>query len=167
MNDLKIKEVNFNKVCDWLSSYPEQFNCEKIKEIKDKDTQFLARVELKSKHTGLPFEIKFKKELPDSFFITAHTFLDDDLKKSIDALRKKEQQQIYMDLRIWIYPLNIQFDMDFPRMSFFKLIFYENLSKQLFFDSINNLSHAINLSTIRFQMEHNKMFPNDDNESGT
>lgn len=159
MTALKIKEANFNKVCDWILQYPGQFDLEKVKDIKDSDVEFLAYVSLKGKGITLPFDVTFRRDLPDSFMITANTFLSEDLKKSVDALRWKEQQQIYIDLRIWIYPLNIQFTPDYPNMRFFKLIFYENLTKQFFFDSVNNLAQAVQLSNMRYDMEHNKMFP--------
>jgi hypothetical protein len=56
-----------------------------------------------------------------------------------------------MDIRKLVYPIGINLDTKFPRISLHKLMFIDSLRhKQYFFDSINNLLNAIQLVMIRF-----------------
>ena len=57
--------------------------------------------------------------------------------KSINRLRKKEQQQVYIDIHRFVYFLNVNCDTQFPQIVVHKLIFIDSLkNKQFFFDSV-------------------------------
>ncbi len=50
-----------------------------------------------------------------------------------------------------MYPMGINLDTRFPRISLHKLMFLDSLKdKQYFFDSVNNLLNAVQLVMIRF-----------------
>src|SRR5215210_7907319 len=97
------------------------------------------------------FHVDFRRKSNDSFVIgTTIDFLEED-KRSIGALKLQAQNQVYMDIRKLVYPIGINLDTRFPTISLHKLMFIDSLTKQHFFDSVNNLLNAIQLVLIRFE----------------
>lgn len=161
MNVAKIKEVTFNKVCDWLRNFG-SFEVEVIKSNNRSENSFEASVKTyinKDKSAFVSFKVEFNENDTDSFMIHTAFTLDEEMAKSVDSLRRKEQQQIYIDLRKMIYPLDIQFQLNFPQIILLRVIFIDDLKKQFFFDSISHLLNARQLIEMRFDEEYYKMFP--------
>ena len=76
------------------------------------------------------FYLTFGKDLKDGFSIIANMDLPEEIQKAINALVERDQQQIYMDIRKLVYPLNINCDTRFPRITLHKLIFIDSLKRK-------------------------------------
>lgn len=157
--ELTNKKNTFDKICRWMEPYP--YVVTKINN-PDKKTgiQMQALVETKGKGWRQPFRIEFRDEFPDSFIMHSTYEISVDYKKSVEGLREKEKQQISIDLRRSIYPLNIQLMPEYPKIHVSKFLFFEDLTKQIFFDSINHLMQSIQLIVMRYSEEYFKAFPN-------
>jgi hypothetical protein len=138
------KEI-FNKVIQWLkdAGLP-------IVEVEPSDTKLYAKV-FPRKEEPMFFYIAFGDKSNDSFSIGTDIDLSGEYERSIKALKERAQDQVFMDIRKLVYPLGINLDTNFPRISLHKLIFFDSLrDKQYFFDSVTNLLNAIQLVVIRF-----------------
>ena len=139
------KKETFNKVIQWLkdAGLP-------IIEVEPSDTKMYAKV-FPRKEEPMFFYIAFGDKSNDSFSIGTDIDLSGEYERSIKALKERAQDQVFMDIRKLVYPLGINLDTNFPRISLHKLIFFDSLrDKQYFFDSVANLLNAIQLVVIRF-----------------
>ncbi|MDQ3902313.1 MAG: DUF2299 family protein [Thermoproteota archaeon] len=139
------KRETFHKVIQWLreEGFP------KIEVEPDETELFLKVFPLIDEPVF--FYIDFRRKTNDSFILGTNIDFTEEDKKSIGALKLQAQNQVYMDIRKLVYPLGINLDTRFPRISLHKLMFFDSLrDKQYFFDSINNLLNAIQLVMIRF-----------------
>jgi hypothetical protein len=139
------KKETFNKVIQWLkdAGLP-------IVEVEPSDTKLYAKV-FPRKEEPMFFYIAFGDKSNDSFSIGTDIDLSGEYERSIKALQERAQDQVFMDIRKLVYPLGINLDTRFPRISLHKLIFFDSLrDKQYFFDSVTNLLNAIQLVVIRF-----------------
>jgi hypothetical protein len=139
------KKETFNKVIQWLkdAGLP-------IVEVEPSDTKLYAKV-FPRKEEPMFFYIAFGDKSNDSFSIGTDIDLSGEYERSIKALQERAQDQVFMDIRKLVYPLGINLDTNFPRITLHKLIFIDSLrDKQYFFDSVTNLLNAIQLVVIRF-----------------
>jgi hypothetical protein len=139
------KKETFNKVIQWLkdAGLP-------IVEVEPSDTKLYAKV-FPRKEEPMFFYIAFGDKSNDSFSIGTDIDLSGEYERSIRALQERAQDQVFMDIRKLVYPLGINLDTNFPRITLHKLIFIDSLrDKQYFFDSVTNLLNAIQLVVIRF-----------------
>ena len=124
------KREIFNKVIQWLreEGFPKV-------EVEPDGSELFAKV-FPMIDEPMFFYVDFRRKSSDSF---------------IGALKPQAQSQVYMDIRKLVYPIGINLDTKFPRISLHKLMFFDSLrGKQYFFDSVNNLLNAIQLVMIRF-----------------
>jgi hypothetical protein len=139
------KRETFHKVIQWLreEGFP------KIEVEPDETELFLKVFPLIDEPVF--FYVDFRRKTNDSFILGTNIDFTEEDKKSIGALKLQAQNQVYMDIRKLVYPLGINLDTRFPRISLHKLMFFDSLrDKQYLFDSINNLLNAIQLVMIRF-----------------
>jgi hypothetical protein len=140
----ELKRETFNKVVEWLRDYGYPI-------------EILSNTELYAKvfpplqeHPGAFFYIAFSDKSNDSFSIGSDIVLIGEYKNAIDALQVRAQDQVFMDIRKLVYPLGINLDTKYPKISLHKLIFFDSLrDKQYYFDSVQNLIHAMLLILIR------------------
>jgi hypothetical protein len=139
------KKETFNKVIHWLkdAGLP-------IVEVEPSDTKLYAKV-FPRKEEPIFFYVAFGDKSNDSFSIGTDIDLSGEYERSLKALQERAQDQVFMDIRKLVYPLGINLDTSFPRISLHKLIFFDSLrDKQYFFDSVTNLLNAMQLVVIRF-----------------
>jgi hypothetical protein len=139
------KRETFNKVIQWLKDegFPKV-------EIEPDGTELFAKV-FPMVDEPMFFYVDFRRKSNDSFVLGTNIDFSEEDKRSIGALKLQAQNQVYMDIRKLVYPIGINLDTRFPRISLHKLMFSDSLrDKQYFFDSVNNLLNAIQLVMIRF-----------------
>jgi hypothetical protein len=128
------KRETFNKVIQWLKDegFPKL-------EIEPDGTELFAKV-FPMVDEPMFFYVDFRRKSNDSFVIGTNINFSEEDKRSIGALKLQAQNQVYMDIRKLVYPIGINLDTRFPRISLHKLMFSDSLrDKQYFFDSVNNL----------------------------
>jgi len=158
-NALDIKESAFNTIVQWLREYNFQVNVSAMNKNQDADIQFEAEV-YPPNEKNMFFYVTFRNQFNDSFAITAIMGFSDQDKKSIEGLKNKDQQQIFIDIRKLVYPLNINCDTRFPTTTLHKLIFIDSLrQKQYFFYSVFALVNAMQLASARIDEVRNLFYP--------
>jgi hypothetical protein len=139
------KRETFNKVIQWLKNegFPKV-------EIEPDGIELFAKV-FPMIDEPMFFYVDFRRKSNDSFIIGTNIDFSEEDKRSIGALKLQAQNQVYRDIRKLVYPIGINLDTRFPRITLHKLMFSDSLrDKQYFFDSVNNLLNAIQLVMIRF-----------------
>jgi hypothetical protein len=159
MNNVLNKEIAFDKVNRWLNDYGFTVNVTSINKDNYAQTQFESKVYPPREQQRF-FFVTFGNKFDDSFSIQSNIILTEEDIKSINSLRKKEQQQVYIDIHRFVYFLNINCDTQFPQIVVHKLIFIESLkNKQFFFDSVFSLLHAMVVVESRFEELYYSLFP--------
>ena len=139
------KREIFNKVIQWLRDE----GIPRV-DVEPDGTKLYAKV-FPLIDEPMFFHVDFRRKSNDSFIISTNIDFSEEDKRSIGALKPQAQSQVYMDIRKLVYPIGINLDTKFPRISLHKLMFFDSLrGKQYFFDSVNNLLNAIQLVMIRF-----------------
>jgi hypothetical protein len=159
MNNELNKEIAFDKVNQWLNDYGFTVNVTTRNKDKDAPTQFESRVYPPREQERF-FFVTFGNKFDDGFSIQSNIILTEQDIKSINRLRKKEQQQVYIDIHRFVYFLNVNCDTQFPQIVVHKLIFIDSLkNKQYFFDSVFALLHAMVVVESRFEELYYSLFP--------
>ena len=159
MNHELNKEIAFDKVNRWLNDYGFRVNVTTRNRDKNAPTQFESKVYPPREQQRF-FFVTFGSKFDDSFSIQSNIILTEEDIKSINCLRKKEQQQVYIDIHRFVYFLNVNCDTRFPEIVVHKLLFIDSLKdKQLFFDSIFALLHAMVVVESRFEELYYSLFP--------
>jgi hypothetical protein len=159
MNHELNKEIAFDKVNQWLDDYGFTVNVTMRNKDRGARTQFESKVYPPREQQKF-FFVTFGNKFDDSFSIQSNIILTDEDIKSINRLRKREQQQVYIDIHRFVYFLNINCDTQFPQIVVHKLIFIDSLNdKQFFFDSVFALLHAMVVVESRFEELYYSLFP--------
>lgn len=141
---IKIKEKKFKELSNWLTKWGyENKDTTKQNSIEDIEFQLQITPQLPySTGASTPLYLEFQKDLDDGFI----------LRTTFEFLEKKETQTNeinfnygYSQLENLIYPMNISMLKSFPLINVYKVIFYDNLTKQIFLDSVNGLIHSMSL----------------------
>ena len=69
-----------------------------------------------------PFRITFTNLLKDVFVISSNISLTEEDAKSIQSMKKRDREQIFMDLRKLVFPLHVNIETPFPRIFLYKEI---------------------------------------------
>jgi hypothetical protein len=81
---------------------------------------------------------------------------------SLENTNKAQHEQLFMDLRKIIYPLNVNFEIQMPNIMLTKEITIDTANNEQFFmDQAHNFLHAIELIRIRLDEFFYSMFPQD------
>lgn len=110
------------------------------------------------------FKIIISNRYKYAFQLQAFIIFDKQITDSLDVTRRKEQQQIFINFRKYIYPLGISFESNqkIGGIILHKLIFMDTLSKQYFFDSVTNMINAMLLVGVNLDEFRNTVFPKGD-----
>ena len=163
MSDLKYKEANFNKIINWLKEIG--FVLENIRKKTDPKTGVEFYCEVRPYRIRKDFfKIIISNSYKYAFQLQAFIIFDKQITDSLDVTRWKEQQQIFINFRKYIYPLGISFESNqkIGGIILHKLIFMDTLSKQYFFDSVTNMINAMLLVGVNLDEFRNTVFPKGD-----
>jgi hypothetical protein len=146
---IKGKELKFHEFMGWLKKWGYKV-IDRSKENNIEGIQFKAEIfplVPYSSGTNTPFFLEFQNDLDDGFIIRSTFELD----KNIELYLKnkkgaREIELTYIQIEQIILPLKISFIRAHPIINIYKIIFTEEeLTKQFFFDSINDLTSAMSL----------------------
>ena len=159
-NEINVKEVAFNNIIQWLSDIG--FIIEKKESNKNPESkiQFELLISTRIGYRYL-FRITFTNLLKDVFVISTNISLTEEDAKSIQSMKKRDREQIFMDLRKLIFPLHVNIETPFPRIFLYKEITLDSVSnnKQFLIDEVYNFRNAMELVKIRFDELYYSFYP--------
>ena len=159
-NEIDVKEVAFNNIIQWLSDIG--FIIEKKESNKNPESkiQFELLISTRIGYRYL-FRITFTNLLKDIFVISTNISLTEEDAKSIQSMKKRDREQIFMDLRKLIFPLHVNIETPFPRIFLYKEITFDSIStnKQFLIDEVYNFRNAMELVKIRFDELYYAFYP--------
>jgi hypothetical protein len=159
-NEIDVKEVAFNNIIQWLSDIG--FIIEKKESNKNPESkiQFELLISTRIGYRYL-FRITFTNLLKDIFVISTNISLTEEDAKSIQSMKKRDREQIFMDLRKLIFPLHVNIETPFPRIFLYKEITLDSIStnKQFLIDEVYNFRNAMELIKIRFDELYYSFYP--------
>lgn len=159
-NELDLKEVTFNNIVQGLSDIG--FIIEKKEENKNPESKIQFELLLSTgRGYRFPFRITFTNLLKDVFVISSNISLTEEDAKSIQSMKKRDREQIFMDLRKLIFPLHVNIETPFPRIFLYKEITFDSIStnKQFLIDEVYNFRNAMELVKIRFDELYYSFYP--------
>ena len=158
--ELDLKEVTFNNILQGLSDIG--FIIEKKEENKNPESKIQFELLLSTgRGYRFPFRITFTNLLKDVFVISSNISLTEEDAKSIQSMKKRDREQIFMDLRKLIFPLHVNIETPFPRIFLYKEITFDSIStnKQFLIDEVYNFRNAMELVKIRFDELYYSFYP--------
>ncbi|HYJ01721.1 MAG TPA: DUF2299 family protein [Nitrososphaeraceae archaeon] len=159
-NELDLKEVTFNNIIQGLSDIG--FIIEKKEENKNPESKIQFELLLSTgRGYRFPFRITFTNILKDVFVISSNISLNEEDAKSIQSMKKRDREQIFMDLRKLVFPLHVNIETPFPRIFLYKEITFDSIStnKQFLIDEVYNFRNAMELVKIRFDELYYSFYP--------
>jgi hypothetical protein len=159
-NELDLKEVTFNNIIQGLSGIG--FIIEKKEENKNPESKIQFELLLSTgRGYRFPFRITFTNLLKDVFVISSNISLTEEDAKSIQSMKKRDREQIFMDLRKLVFPLHVNIETPFPRIFLYKEITFDSIStnKQFLIDEVYNFRNAMELVKIRFDELYYSFYP--------
>jgi hypothetical protein len=159
-NELDLKEVTFNNIIQGLSDIG--FIIEKKEENKNPESKIQFELLLSTgRGYRFPFRITFTNILKDVFVISSNISLNEEDAKSIQSMKKRDREQIFMDLRKLVFPLHVNIETPFPRIFLYKEITFDSIStnKQFLIDEVYNFRNAMELVKIRFDELYYAFYP--------
>ena len=158
--ELDLKEVTFNNIIQGLSDIG--FIIEKKEENKNPESKIQFELLLSTgRGYRFPFRITFTNLLKDVFVISSNISLTEEDAKSIQSMKKRDREQIFMDLRKLIFPLHVNIETPFPRIFLYREITFDSIStnKQFLIDEVYNFRNAMELVKIRFDELYYSFYP--------
>jgi hypothetical protein len=145
---INTKESKFNELIQWLQHWGFKV-IDRTKENKIVDIQFKAEISPVvpySTGASTPFYLEFQNGLDDGFIIRSTFELDKNIELYLnDRIRGRELELAYIEIEQIILPMKISVIRVHPIINIYKIIFSENLTKQFFYDCINELINAMSL----------------------
>jgi hypothetical protein len=159
-NEIDVKEVTFNNIIQWLSDIGFIIEKKEINKHLESKKQFELIVSTGIGYRYL-FRITFTNLLKDVFVISTNISLTEEDAKSIQSMKKRDREQIFMDLRKLIFPLHVNIETPFPRIFLYKEITLDSVStnKQFLIDEVYNFRNAMELVKIRFDELYYSFYP--------
>jgi hypothetical protein len=159
---IKIKESKFIELIGWLKKWGYKV-LDKSKENDIEGIMFKAEISpLVPYSSGIntPFFLEFQNDLDDGCIIRSTFVLDKNIELYLkNQKRAREIELIYIQIEQIILPLRISLIRAHPIINIYKIIFTEELSKQFFFDCINDLINAMSLIIGKWDEKYYEIIP--------
>jgi hypothetical protein len=124
-----------------------------------------------AKHRRKAFHILFPVERPDSLTISEIIIFDLKAQKAYSSLGAKtngflEQNRFYSELMLALLQLNVDFLIkknvrELRSLEIFKVIFFDGLTKDVFFNTINKVHNSIEIAKIKTGLLRDSVFSSD------
>jgi hypothetical protein len=145
---INTKESKFNELIGLLQKWGYKV-IDRSKENRIEGIQFQAQMSPLlpySSGTSTPFFLEFQNDLNEAFIIRSTFELDKNIELYLKNQKKaREIELIYIQIEQIILPLKISIIRTHPLINIYKIIFTEELTKQFFFDYINDVIRAMSL----------------------
>src|SRR6185437_842732 len=141
-------ESKFYELIQWLQQWGYKVE-DKTKENTVKEIKLKAQITPILQYSigvSTPLFLELQTGLDDGFFIRSTFELDKNIELHLkNQKREREIELTYLQIEQIILPLRISILKDHPRLYIYKIIFIQELTKQAFFDYINDLINAMSL----------------------
>jgi len=158
--ELDLKEVTFNNILQGLSDIGFIIEKKEVNKNPESKIQFELLIST-GRGYRYPFRITFTNLLKNVFVISSNISLTEEDAKSIQSMKKRDREQIFMDLRKLVFPLHVNIETPFPRIFLYKEITFDSIStnKQFLIDEVYNFRNAMELVKIRFDELYYSFYP--------
>ncbi len=145
---IKTLESKFYELIQWLQQWGYKVE-DKTKENTVKEIKLKAQITPIVQYSigiSTPLFLELQEGFGDGFFIRTTFELDKNIELHLkNQKREREIELTYLQIEQLILPLRVFIIKDHPRMYIYKVIFIEGLTKQVFFDYINDIINAMSL----------------------
>ena len=167
---IKTPESKFYELIQWLQQWgykvEDKTKQNTVKEIKLK-AQITPIVQY-SIGTSTPLFLELQEGLGDGFFIRTTFELDKNIELHLkNQNREREIELTYLQIEQLILPLRVFIIKDHPRIYIYKVIFIEGLTKQVFFDYINDTINAMSLIISKWDEKYYEIRPKINHEESS
>jgi hypothetical protein len=146
---IKPKESKFYELIDMLQKWGYKV-IDRTKENKIIEIQFQAEVQpLLPYSSGLntPFFLEFQNDLDDGLIIRTTFELDKNIETHLkNQNMAREIELTYIEVEQLLLPMKISMIKSHPLINLYKVIFYDDLKKQFFYDCIIDLVNSMSLA---------------------
>ena len=159
---IKVKESKYYELIDWLQKWGYKV-IDRTKENKITDIQFQAEVQpILPYSSGLntPFFLEFQNDLDDGLIIRTTFELDKNIEihlKNQNMVR--EMELTYIEIEQLLLPMKISMIRSHPLINLYKVIFYDDLKKQFFYDCIIDLVNSMSLAIGKWDEKYYEVKP--------
>jgi hypothetical protein len=162
-NDLiNAKESIFYELIQWLQKWGYKV-IDMSADNNNADIQFRAEIAPLvpySSGTNTPFFLEFQNGLDDGFIIRSTYELDKYIELHLkNQNRAREIELTYIEIEQVILPMKISIIRNPPKINIYKVVFSEHLTKQFFYDSINDLTNAMSLIIGKWDQKYYEIKP--------
>lgn len=162
MSEFSNIQTTFNKIHEYLHSHNFRI-IEKTTNENSNEELMLNLLVQRADMQRYRFNISFFRQMKTFFLFNVtmgFTPKDQMALNSLENVNKAKHEQLFMDLRKIIYPLNVDFEIQMPNMMLTKEITIDAANdEQFFMDQAHNFLHAIELIRIRFDEFFYSIFP--------
>lgn len=162
MSEFSNIQNTFNKIHEYLHSHNFRIIEKTTNEDPNEELVLNLFVQRADMHR-YRFNISFFKQMKTFFlFNVTMGFMPKDQMalNSLENNNKAQHEQLFMDLRKIIYPLNVDFEIQMPNIMLTKEITIDAANNEQFFmDQAHNFLHAIELIRIRLDEFFYSIFP--------
>ena len=159
---INTKESKFSELIGLLQKWGYKV-VDRSKENIVEGVQFQAQVSPLlpySSGAGTPFFLEFQNDLDDAFIIRSTFELDRNIELHLkNQNRAREIELAYLEIEQIILPMKISVIRKHPIINIYKIIFSEGLTKQFFFNCINDLINAMSLIIGKWDQKYYEIKP--------
>lgn len=146
---IKEKESKFYELVDLLEKWGYKVT-DRTKESKIEGIEFQAEIyPLLPYSSGLntPLFLEFQNDLDDGFIIRTTFKLDEDIESHLKNQKNmaRETALTYIEIEQIVLPLKISMIKSHPFINLYRVVFYRDLKRQSFYDSIVDLVNSMSL----------------------
>jgi len=164
---VKTPESKFYELIQWLQQWGYKVE-DKTKENTVKEIKLKAQITPILQYSigvSTPLFLELQTGLDDGFFIRSTFELDKNIELHLkNQKREREIELTYLQIEQIILPLRISILKDHPRLYIYKIIFIQELTKQAFFDYINDLINAMSLIIGKWDEKYYEIRPKANSE---
>ncbi len=164
---IKTSESKFYELIQWLQQWGYKVE-DKTKENTVKEIKLKAQITPILQYSigiNTPVFLELQKGIDDGFFLRSTFELDKNIELHLkNQKREREIELTYLQVEQLVLPLRISILKDHPRLYIYKVIFIEGLTKQAFFDYINDIINAMSLIIGKWDEKYYEIRPKANNE---
>ena len=159
---INAKELKFYELTQWLQKWGYKV-IDRSGDNKNADIQFKAEIAPLvpySSGTNTPLFLEFQNGLDDGFIIRSTYELDKYIELHLKTQnRAREIELTYIEIEQVILPMKISVIRNPPKINIYKVIFSEQLTKQFFYDCINDITNAMSLIIGKWDQKYYEINP--------
>ena len=162
MSDFDTIQKTFDKILGYLKNH----NIEVLEKTVTDDPKADLMYNLLLQRKGgkrYPFQVTFFRSMKTFVLLNVSmkfSEVDTNAFNYLKETNKAKHEQLFMDLRKAIYPLNVDIEINIPNFLLTKEVTLEALGdEQFFMDQVHNFLHAIEVVRIRYDEFFYSMYP--------